>query len=468
MWQKYFNVTTIEEALEILHQNKNHTKIIAGGTDLMLEMENGGRPEVTQLVDFSRVKGLDKIEMDAQGTVHIGPLVTHNHVLASAIIREHAYPLLQACWHVGSPQIRNRGTVAGNLITASPANDTISPLVALGAWVVLRSTHGERKVALSDFYTGVRRTVMEADEMLVDIAFPKMTCQQKGIYKKFALRRAQAISLVNLAIILDFQEERIAKAAVTLGAVAPTIIHAGSAEAFLVGKALDDEVIGAAAGLAEQDARPIDDVRGSARYRAHMVGVLTRRGLESLKNDYNAEDRVPENLPLLWGKNDSQGEKVKAAMIDDQTRIHATINGKPYEFSTGQQKTLLHLVREEAGLVGTKEGCSEGECGACTLFLDGKAVMSCLVPAARADGAEIVTIEGLSPDGRATAVQQAFIEKHAVQCGYCTPGFVMSATKLLEEMPKPSVEQIKQAITGNLCRCTGYYKIVRAIEKASK
>jgi len=475
MWHDYFSVTSIEEVLHILFERGSRARIIAGGTDLILEIERGVRTGIDTLIDVTRIAGLDKITLDEQDTIHLGSLVTHNHCVASQLITDRALPLAQACWEVGAPQIRNRGTVAGNLITASPANDTITPLMALGASVTLQSRAGKRVVLLKDFFTGVRKTVMRPDEMLVDISFPALQTHQRGMFIKLGLRRAQAISLVNVAVVLGFDETssgvpgRISQAVITLGAVAPVIIHAREAEKYLRGKLLDESDIDQASRLAEAAARPIDDVRSSEDYRREMVRVCTLRALRSLSRGDEAAG-LPARPVLLWGMNyQGTAPNLHTSMHHtENSPIVTRINGRQYTFMSGQDKTLLRFLREEALLSGTKEGCAEGECGACTVFLDGVAVMSCLVPAVRAHGAEIVTIEGLAKDGRLHPVQQTFIEEGAVQCGYCTPGFIMSAAKLLEERPHPTIEEIHQAITGNLCRCTGYYKIVTAIERASQ
>src|SRR4030065_1696910 len=200
-------------------------------------MERGVRKGIDTLIDIPRVRGLDQIKLDENDQIHIGPLVMHGECEASKIIIEQAFPLARACREVGAPQIRNRGTIAGNLITASPANDTITPLLALGAKVRLRSTSAERVISLEDFYQGVRLTVMHPDEMMVDIFFPAMAVNHRGIFLKFGLRRAQAISLVDVALLLTFTSvdqsaltsHVVGKAVITLGAVAPTIIHAEEA-----------------------------------------------------------------------------------------------------------------------------------------------------------------------------------------------------------------------------------------------
>ena len=466
MWHTYINARTIDEVLQILNEQGERARIVAGGTDLILELERGIRKGIETIVDVTRIPNLDQIRIDADDVIHLGALVTHNQCVESKLIRERAYPLARAAWEVGAPQIRNRGTITGNLITASPANDTISPLLALGASVTLQSTHGTHAVPLRDFYTGVRKTVMQPDEMLVDIFFPAMTSTQRGTFIKLALRRAQAISLVDVALVLDFEEATVRTAAITLGSVAPTIIHAEEAERYLVGNTLSDAVISEAARLAMDASKPIDDVRGSAAYRREMVRVCTLRGLRSVREG-EEQAGMPSDAVLLWGDPASE-VGIQSSHASPSQSIETTVNGKKHSVRTGYEKTLLRFLREDLGLIGTKEGCAEGECGACTVFLDGNAVMACLVPAPRAHAAEIITIEGLAQNGDLHPVQEAFVQHGAVQCGYCTPGFIMSAAKLLEEIEHPSRAEIEQAITGNLCRCTGYYKIVQAIEDASK
>lgn len=142
------------------------------------------------------------------------------------------------------------------------------------------------------------------------------------------------------------------------------------------------------------------------------------------------------------------------------------VNGNTYAVRIEPGATLLEVLRGELGLRGTKENCLEGECGACTVLIDGKAVNSCLMLAARAVGRKITTIEGLSRGGELHPVQKAFVEEGAVQCGYCTPGFIMSAVDLLESNPDPTDEEVDQGLAGNICRCTGYTRIRRAVRSA--
>jgi carbon-monoxide dehydrogenase medium subunit len=475
MWNTYIQATSVDEVLGLLAQYRERARLIIGGTDLLIEIERKIRaPQV--VIDVSRIPGLDVIKDDGR-TLRIGAGVTHNQVVADGRLRERVYALVRACWEVGAPQIRNRATLAGNLITASPANDTITPLWALGASVHLRSLRGERHLSFREFFQGVRRTAIDPDEMLTEISLPLPSSGTRSTFLKLGLRRAQAISVVNVAVVLEPESLAlslgandahfvIGNAHIAMGSVAPTIVVAEEAQQYLAGKTLDDLTIAEAARLAMRAAHPIDDVRGTANYRREMVGVYVGRALRQLRDGRERAD-FPERPVLLWGKAEKPVTTVPNPTVDESQPINLMVNGKRYSINAGHDKTLLRFLREDVQLTGTKEGCAEGECGACTVFLDGVAVMSCLVPAPRAHAAVVMTIEGLAADGL-HSIQRGFITEGSVQCGYCTPGFVMSGVKLLEEKPQPSLSEIQQALTGNLCRCTGYAKILTAIERASK
>ena len=155
-------------------------------------------------------------------------------------------------------------------------------------------------------------------------------------------------------------------------------------------------------------------------------------------------------------------------MLENNHTIHLTLNGESRAFTVEPQETLLHVLRERAHLTGAKKGCDLGECGACTVIMDGRAVNSCCAFAIEADGSTVETIEGIGTADEPHPLQQAFIDAGAIQCGYCTPGMIMSAEALLRKNPDPTEDEIRLALSGNICRCSGYVQIVRAVKRAAK
>ncbi len=465
---------TLTDALKLKAEHGAAARFIAGGTDLLIDLARDDAADDANmgLIDLTRIAGLADI-WEEEGALHLGPLVTHNQCVRSRLIVEQAFSLARACWEVGAPQIRNRATIAGNLVTASPANDTIVPLLALDASVRVESAaRGSRTLPLARFFRGVRQVDLADDEMLTRISVPIPAAASRGNFIKLGLRRAQAISVLSVAGSLactggsDWQPDgpaTVTQAAIALGAVAPTVVRAAEAEAFLIGKSLTEETVEEAARLAAQQARPIDDLRGSADYRVAMVETLVARLLRQLR-DGRERDGWLETPVTLWG--DTEGRWP----VSMHAGPAATVNGAAVELEGNM--TLLDSLRE-AGFVGVKEGCAEGECGACTVYLDGMAVMACLVPAERAADSEVVTVEGLTASAAAStellhSVQQALIESGGVQCGYCTPGIVMSAAALLAERSGPNRLEAQEALAGNLCRCTGYRKILDAVVAAGR
>ncbi|MCY3562859.1 MAG: FAD binding domain-containing protein [bacterium] len=467
---RYESPSLVEEALSLLARHRHRARLVAGGTDLVLEVRRGVRSGVEVLVDISRIAGLDNIRQDAGGVIHLGPLVTHADVVSSDLIRSRALPLAQASLEVGAPPLQARSTVVGNLVTASPANDTISALTALDARLDISSERGDRQEALADFYPGIRRTTLAPDEMVTGVSFRGLEADQTGVFVKLGLRMAQAISVVHMALVVERDAAGVTTMArIALGSVAPVIVRSAEAERELMGRRLDEPAIVAAAQAAARAINPIDDLRGTADYRRWATEVMVRRALTALAD--GSERRSMPSRPVHFGAS-RRATLTKAHSHREGDPIEAVVNGTPVVTRSGGELTLLDWLRDVAGpaagvsLTGTKEGCAEGECGACLVFLDSEAALSCLTPAPRAHGAEIVTVEGLGAGGM-SPVQAAFCRTGAVQCGYCTPGFLMSATKLLERLPAPTTDEIVTALSGNLCRCTGYYSIIEAVSEAA-
>jgi xanthine dehydrogenase iron-sulfur cluster and FAD-binding subunit A len=463
---RYVAPRTLDEALALKAEHRSTARAIAGGTDLVVELDRGAHTGVGLLIDMSRIAELARITVD-DDEIRLGATSTHHDVVANETCRTDALALAQACLEIGSPQLRNRATVVGNIVTASPANDTISALTALGAVIHVASSAGEREQPIGEFITGFRTTTLADDELVTAISVPRPGGDVRSLFVKSGLRRAQAISMVHIAAAVAFDEDAAVSAAtIALGSVAATIVTVPALDEVLAGRPLDAEACHEAARLAVDTATPIDDLRATADYRNAQVVTMVERALAAIASDQQAV-RWPSRLPLLRRAGPAANVSTAGTVVDDDTPIEVVVNGSTVRAAGSTGVTLLDWLRDEAQCTGVKEGCAEGECGACTVLIDGTAVMGCLVPAARAAGTEVTTVEGLADEGALSAVQRAFVDHHAVQCGFCTPGFLVSCTALLEELPDPSPAEVRAGLAGNLCRCTGYRAIEAAVATAA-
>lgn len=280
---EYFAPKSLEEALSLLSQFKVRAKILAGGTDLIVRARER-KVTLDYLISLGNVTGLDYIRQDNGGGLRIGALATHQSVVDSPLIKGGYQLLATACRKIGTPQVRNMGTIGGNLCTASPAADTAPSLIGLGAKAEIRSLKGERVVAVEEFFTGPGKSVIQTGEILTEIRIPKPPPHTLGVYLKLLPRTAIDLAAVGVAVVvtLDSQHTNFVDVKIVLGAVAPTPIRARQAESIMRGKAITDELIEKAAQVAADEGKPISDLRASADYRKKMVRVLTNRALKQV------------------------------------------------------------------------------------------------------------------------------------------------------------------------------------------
>lgn len=277
---EYFQPATLDDALALLQRYRGSGSLFAGGTDLLVQMKEHVR-QPAQVIDIKKIPGMDDFAFDAKTGLRLGALVTTRQVETSPITLRHYAGLAKAATDFASIQVRHRATVVGNVCRASPSADTLPPLIADGADLLIHGPAGQRRIAVQDFCTGPGRTVLAADEIVTHIQIPAPPPRTGKAYIKHGRRAQMELATVGVAarITLD-ADGSVADLGLVLAAVAPTPLRAVRAEALLHGRRPTAETLAAAAQAASDEARPIGDVRGSADYRREMVRVLTRRALE--------------------------------------------------------------------------------------------------------------------------------------------------------------------------------------------
>jgi xanthine dehydrogenase iron-sulfur cluster and FAD-binding subunit A len=427
--------------------------VVAGGTEVMPLRNRGERPG--PLLDLSGVAELQAVE-DGD-PVRLGAAVTYTRQLEE--LAEPLPVLALAARTIASRQVRNRATLGGALAIADPSADILAALVAAGAEVELASASGARRLPVADFLTGPYQRDLAGDEVIVAVRVPRTA--GPAAYAKVGARNAMARAACAVAVVLDTARRT---AGIAVAASAPTPVRAAAAEELVAAEApwdsggeLDAAFVARVGALVAEATRPRSDGRGSVAYKRHAAAVLGGRALARAWRSACSSPATAHPRPHL--------ARPEPAATGLRLRVDGAEHELPEEHSAD---SLLRVLRDELGVTAPKNACEEGECGSCTVSIDGEIACACLVPAVQAAGCHVETAAGLAaPDGTLHPVQEAFLEAGGVQCGFCTPGFVMAARDLLRRVPEPTVEEIREGLNGNLCRCTGYQKIVTAVRLAA-
>ncbi len=458
----YLEPVTVEEAVALLARYGPQARVLAGGTDLLVQMKME-RLSPRYLVSIGRVPGLRGIALQ-DNHLWIGALTPIRAVRNDPWVRARYPALAEACAAFSTTQVQVMGTIGGNLGNASPASDTAPALIAWDAEAVIRGPGGERRMPVEELFVGPGRTALEAGELITAVVLPPPLEGTGSAFLKVA-RVTADLAKVNAAVRVVRQGDRIADVRLAFGAVAPTPLRARKAEAVLIGQEFCEEAVAEAARVAAEEVAPIDDVRSTAWYRREITRVLACDGLFRAWERAAQPQAVPAAPPTPIP--DPSPGPSRHIPADQEVEVRFIVNGEPRRVWVTPNELLLNVLREKLQLTGTKYGCGIGECSACTVQIDGQLALACLVLAVAVDGRRVLTVEGLAGrDGKLHPLQQSFIDHAAFQCGYCTPGMLMTAEALLREVPHPTEEDVRDYLKGNICRCTGYASIVRAVMAA--
>jgi len=439
---EYVRAASLKEAVGVLAERPD-AKILAGGTNLLVDMKLEAK-NPSCVIDITQLPELRGFENSPMGAT-IGALTSIRDLAISEELWKNHTCLAESAAAFGSTQIMMRGTLGGNIANGSPASDTVPALVVLGAAATIVGANGTRKALVADLLQKPGLIALEFGELIQSVLLPAPPSGAGSCFLKLSRVRAD-LAKVSVAVRLVRDGDKIVSARIALGSVGPTVVRAKKASLMLSDRPFSKDLILNAARIAADEIAPID-----AWERAST-------GVETVPREMREQ---PKAAPC--GKRDKL-----VLQADDVATISLTVNGEPIELDVSPQELLLNVLRERLELTGTKYGCGIGECGACTVWLNGMPVLGCLVLAVSADGGEVRTIEGLAaPDGTLDPLQEAFIEENAFQCGYCTPGMLMMTKKLMEEIPEPTEDEVRDYLKGNHCRCTGYASIVRAVQRAS-
>jgi len=463
---EYVRPATVDEAIAAL-QCRSDARVLAGGTNLLVDAKLE-RVQPSCVIDITQLPAFRGIADDGS-SARIGALTPIRDLAVSGDLWRRHTCLAESAAAFGSTQVAMMGTIGGNIANGSPASDTVPALVVLGAQAVIAGPGGERKALVADLLKGPGDVALESGELIRWVVLPDPPAGQAGSsFLKLSRVRAD-LAKVSVAVWLEREGNTIVRARIALGSVGPTVLRAKRASSVLAGKPFSKDLILNAARMAADEIKPIDDVRSTAAYRRRAAVALTHDALMlAWERASVGLQEVPRGEPVEGGiQREGGAQSSMNVRADQRTTISLAVNGKPVTLDVAPNDLLLNMLRDRLALTGAKYGCGIGECGACTVWLNGVPVLGCLVLAVCADGGDVRTIEGEADGGRLSDLQQAFIDENAFQCGYCTPGMLMMTKKLLAEIPEPTEDEIRDYLKGNHCRCTGYASIVRAVNRAT-